>query len=130
MDVQPCPVCGYGAPTLPCRHCQCEAREGSLQGDGPGAFRGFAAGLSAVPRGLAFLARTPKVKRLLIPPFLLTAGLFTVLFGWAFGWVGEFLEAARLQDVSQLGLDEGWVLTCQAVPKAGHAGKIRVEYPD
>ena len=111
MTVQPCPVCGYGAPTLPCRHCGCEAREPSLQGDGPGAFRGVAAGLSAVPRGLAFLARTPKVKRLLIPPFLLTSVLFGVLFGWAFGWVFEFLEAAELQDVDRLGLDEGWVLT-------------------
>lgn len=32
--------------------------------------------------------------------------------------------------IDQRQIDEGWVLTCQAVPKDGATGKIRVEYPD
>ncbi len=32
--------------------------------------------------------------------------------------------------IDQRQIDEGWVLTCQAVPKDGAAGKIRIEYPD
>ena len=111
MDVQPCPLCGYDAETLPCRHCGGTTAEPSLAGDPPGAFGSALLGLGAVPRGLVFLARAKNVKRLLIPPFVLTAGLFAALIGWALGWVGEFLEAAQLQDVERLGLDEGWLLT-------------------
>lgn len=111
MDVQPCPLCGYDAATLPCAHCRLETTEPSLDGDRPGSFGGVVAGLSAVPRGLLFLARTRGVKRFLIPPFVLTAALFAFLFGWALGWVGELLEAAEMQDVDRLGLEEGWLLT-------------------
>ncbi len=32
--------------------------------------------------------------------------------------------------IDQRQIDEGWVLTCQGVPKAGSSGKLRVEYPD
>lgn len=32
--------------------------------------------------------------------------------------------------IDQRQIDEGWVLTCQAVPKSGGAGTIKVEYPD
>ena len=32
--------------------------------------------------------------------------------------------------IDQRQIDEGWILTCQGVPKAGYAGKLRVEYPD
>jgi uncharacterized protein involved in cysteine biosynthesis len=65
--------------------------------------------LRAVPTGLFLLAKTPGLKRFLVPPFLLSLAIFALLFWWAWGGLNALLDAAALQDISALNLEEGWM---------------------
>ncbi len=109
MDVHPCSLCGYDAPSPPCPHCAERASIPSLAGPPHGRARGLVDGLWALPTGMLLLATTRGTKRFLIPPLLLTAGAFTALLIWGWSRVLALLDAARLQDVGRLDLDTVWV---------------------
>ncbi len=108
MAVLPCPLCGYDAPGNGCEHCGRTAREPSLAAPPPGPLEELLAGLWALPKGLGLLLRTPRTKRLLVPPLLLTLAAFGALFVWFSERLQALLEAARLGDPEHLGLGEGW----------------------
>ncbi|MAF65969.1 MAG: hypothetical protein CMJ84_09985 [Planctomycetes bacterium] len=109
MQTVPCHLCGYDAPGQECRHCHHTAAEPSLADPRPSVVLGVLDGLRAVPTGLFFLATTSGIKRFLIPPFLLTLALFALLFWWSWGGLNALLDAAALQDISSLELEEGWL---------------------
>jgi len=118
----PCSLCGYDAPLCECRHCRHTSRDPALAHPSRGWSRGILDGLRAVPHGLFLLATTPGLKRFLVPPLVLTLLFFALLFGWAWGFLGDLLESARLQDVSALGLEPGrlrdaaaWLIEKQVV---------------
>lgn len=108
MAVLPCPLCGYDAPGCECDHCGRTARETSLAAPPPGPATELLEGLWALPRGLGYLLRTPRTKRLLVPPLLLTLAAFAALLAWLSERLQALLEAARLGDPGLLGPGEGW----------------------
>ncbi len=57
---------------------------------------------------MLLLATTRGVKRFLIPPILLTLLAFALMFMWSMGLVDLLVEAASVDDLESLGLDEGW----------------------
>jgi uncharacterized protein involved in cysteine biosynthesis len=105
----PCPLCGYDAAGPHCPHCGLTASDASLAAPPGGPLHGVLDGLFAVLRGLFLLATTPGVKRFLIPPLVITTGLFLGLFAWAWSAVERLIEAVRLKDVSNLHLPWGWL---------------------
>jgi len=109
MTPLPCPLCGYHAPGRSCPHCNLTATDESLTAPPPGALRGTLDGFLAFLRGLHLLATTPGVKRFLVPPLVLTFGLFLALFLWAWSAIQTFFEAVRLEDVSTLDLRWDWL---------------------
>ncbi|MBL8857259.1 MAG: EI24 domain-containing protein [Planctomycetes bacterium] len=78
--VIPCSVCGYHAPESTCPHCNRAPSEPSLAGPAPSGWSALVAGLRAMPMGIWILLSTRRVKRLLLPPLVLTMIIFTVLF--------------------------------------------------
>ena len=108
MIVLPCPVCGYEAPGTSCRHCGLTSSDESLQPSRRNLLTDLHAGLTALPRGMYYLATTRGVKRWLIPPVLLTMVAFALLFAWAWRWLERLLEAVRIEDLESLPLPEGW----------------------
>jgi uncharacterized protein involved in cysteine biosynthesis len=67
------------------------------------------AGLTALPRGLFYLATTRGVKRWLLPPVLLTFIAFSLLFAWAWRWVNRLIDATRIEDLESLPIPDGWL---------------------
>ncbi|MFT7668419.1 MAG: hypothetical protein ACI8X5_001111 [Planctomycetota bacterium] len=108
LHATPCRLCGYDAPDLDCPHCGHESTSPSLTDKHVGWMRGMIDGLRAVPNGLFILASTKGVKRFLIPPVILTSIVFFVMFWWAMGIVDLMVEAVSIDDISSLGLEEGW----------------------
>ncbi len=70
--------------------------------------QGVIDGLRAVPMGLVLLMRTKGVKRFLIPPVILTTLAFAMAFWWALGLVELLVQAVEIEDMAELGLEEGW----------------------
>ncbi len=94
MHVIPCALCGYDAPQPVCKHCGGSSADPSF-----GAPRSRAAalrdGLSALPRGLAYLSTTRGTKRWLVPPFVLTTLAFAALFVWAWNGFEDLVAYAQ-----------------------------------
>ena len=111
MTSVPCPLCGYEAPGPGCPHCGLRATDPSLASPPADAITAVFDGLRAVPTGLYLLLTTRGVKRLLLPPVVLTAALFVWLFWLMWSFVIGLVDAARLGDASALDMDSGWMRT-------------------
>ena len=112
MKIVPCPVCGYDAPEAhasSCPHCALEPREPTLRGAPPGMVRGIRAGLAAIPRGIGVLLTTGGTKRWLVPPFVITFGVFVALLVWAVAWVEGLVEAIRAETGELPPEYQGWL---------------------
>ncbi len=93
MDPLPCRTCGYHAATEECPLCAHAPREPSLQAPrARGAARAFE-GFRALGHGLRLLLTTPRTKRLLVPPFLMSSAVFGLVFAWAWSWISGALSA-------------------------------------
>lgn len=106
MRPQPCRTCGYHSASEECVSCAHAPREASLaraQARGPGR---WLEGLRALGHGLRLLARTPRTKRLLVPPFLLSLAAFLIGFAWTWSWISGRLAA----------LEQGLELSTQDLP--------------
>jgi len=131
--VVPCPLCGYHAPDLPCRACGLASREPTLSAPRGGFAGEVREGLRALPQGARALLRTPRTKRLLVPPMVLTALLFGAILVWLVRRLSRFFEAVANQDLGALGLDPGfwsdavnWLASLQVVIAIAHAGSVLV----
>lgn len=109
MDPLPCPLCGYDAPGVTCPHCGGTAADPSLAEPRSGTLSGVGDGVLALGHGLRILVGTRGIKRWLVPPLLLTLGLFAFLFAWLWGRLQALLEAAKLGDASQLDIGWSWL---------------------
>ncbi len=109
MQPTPCRLCGYDAPGPSCPHCSHQADLPSLRDERHGFIKSAMDGLRAVPQGFLLLMRNRGVKRFLIPPVIITTIAFISLFTWSMGIVTLMVEAVELDDLSQLGLEEGWL---------------------
>jgi uncharacterized protein involved in cysteine biosynthesis len=107
MTVIPCNLCGYDAPATLCPHCGGASLDPSFAPIETKSQRLWA-GLSALPRGLGYLATTPKTKRWLIPPFLLTTAAFTALFWWAWNGFERLVNYTQGLAATQPALDVAW----------------------
>lgn len=87
MRPQPCRTCGYHAPSEPCASCAHAPREASLVRPRARGLGRWLEGLRALGHGLRVLARTPRTKRLLVPPFLLSLTAFLLGFAWVWSWI-------------------------------------------
>lgn len=108
MNATPCRLCGYDAPSAICPHCEHRTSAPSLRDERKGWVSAMLDGLRAVPQGMLLLASTRGVKRFLIPPVMLTAIAFGVLMWWTLGLVDILVEAVQVEDIAELGLEEGW----------------------
>ncbi len=131
--VLPCPLCGYHAPDLGCGSCGLGSREPTLTAPRGGFGREFRDGLRALPQGARALIRTPRTKRLLVPPMVLTGLLFGAILVWLWRRLSSFFDAVAEQDVAALGLDPGWwsdvvswLASLQVVIAIAHAGSVLV----
>jgi uncharacterized protein involved in cysteine biosynthesis len=109
INATPCRLCGYDAPGADCPHCRHQSSDRSLNDEHIGWVQGLVDGLRAVPNGLYLIGSTRGVKRFLIPPVLLTSIIFMVIFWWMMGMVELMVQAVEVEDISSLGLDDGWV---------------------
>jgi uncharacterized protein involved in cysteine biosynthesis len=91
MAPLPCRTCGYHSPTAECALCAHAPREASLRAPRERGLARFGEGFRALGQGLRILLATPRTKRLLVPPCLLSAAVFALLFGWAWSWVSGVL---------------------------------------
>ena len=105
MKAPPCPLCGYARPSLsrPCPICG-GAPHHHLARPLAGPLAGVGVALVALPRGFMLLWSTPRAKRWLLPPLILTAACVVALFGWARFWVAEL---AQRIDPHSIELPEG-----------------------
>jgi len=108
MTTIPCPKCGYDAPAATCPHCSDAPDATSLPEPKSGLFDGLMIGAAALPQGVSLLLGTRGIKRILIPPLLLTLLVYSIFFVWSWGWFAMFVEAARNQDPATLDLEPGW----------------------
>lgn len=121
MSARPCPLCGYDAAVIPdparrasvapagvCPHCALTPRDPSLATRARGHPAGVVAGLAALPRGIYYLSTTPRVKRWLVPPLLLTVFAFVLIFWGLWGLVDTLVEHVQKGATSELPLPEGW----------------------
>jgi uncharacterized protein involved in cysteine biosynthesis len=108
MQPTPCRLCGYDAPGPDCPHCSHRSDLASLTDRSNSFVGGLLDGLRAVPQGLTLLLSNRGVKRFLIPPVLITFVVFIALFTWSMGIIELMVKAVELEDMSQLGLEEGW----------------------
>lgn len=111
MQPVPCPLCGYDAPEAFCRHCGLAAADPSLAAPSPSPLRGVADGGLAIFRGFLLLATTSGVKRFLIPPLVLTLGLFVAVFAWIWARIEALIEAVDDRDVTELDIPWEWLET-------------------
>jgi uncharacterized protein involved in cysteine biosynthesis len=108
MDPLPCRTCGYHAATEECPLCAHAPREASLLAPRARGLARLFEGFRALGHGLRLLATTPRTKRLLVPPFLLSTAAFALVFAWAWSWISGLLRAldegleARLDDLPAL----------------------------
>lgn len=107
-NAMPCRLCGYDAPGLDCPHCRHSSNSPSLNDERIGWMQGLLDGLRAVPNGFFILASHRGIKRFLIPPVILTALAFFALFWWMMGIVDLLVTAVEVDDITALGLEEGW----------------------
>jgi len=106
MHPLPCRTCGYHAATEECPLCVHAPREPSLRrAPARGVARLFE-GFRALWHGLRILVTTPRTKRLLVPPFLLSSAVFALVFAWAWSWISSVLR----------GLDQGLESELQDLP--------------
>lgn len=122
MSAQPCPLCGYDAAVIPdsgggprgsgpglCPHCELSPRDSSLAARPKGIFSGVASGLAALPRGAFYLATTPRVKRWLIPPLILTVVTFALVFWGLWELIVPLVHRVQTGATESLPLPEGWM---------------------
>lgn len=115
----PCPACGYLTADGPCARCG-----GRVPAALAGAWRGgLVEGALALPRGLFLLLGTPRTKRLLVPPVLLTLALFGLVFRWLFLALGRLAERARPEAGADTGAVERWLAASGAGELALEAGQ-------
>ncbi|MFT4709676.1 MAG: hypothetical protein ACI9D0_000892 [Bacteroidia bacterium] len=109
----PCIVCGYENESGACSHCGW----GSRRDLGPnvrqpvGTAGALGVGGTALLKGFGLLLGTRGIKRLLLPPFLLTLAIFIGMVNWAIGWTTSFLDTNLGSGDERLSLgtwDEGW----------------------
>jgi len=93
MDPLPCRTCGYHSATEACPLCANAPRERSLQVPRARGLARMLEGFRALWHGLALLLTTPRTKRLLVPPFLLSSAVFALLFAWAWSSISGVLGA-------------------------------------
>lgn len=131
--VVPCPLCGYHAPDLACRACGLGVREPALAAPRGGFGREVQDGLRALPEGARTLLATPRTKRLLVPPMVLTGILFGAILVWLWRAISSFFEAVAREDVDALGLEPGWwsdvvhwLAGAHVVVAIAHAGSVLV----
>jgi uncharacterized protein involved in cysteine biosynthesis len=108
LNPTPCRLCGYDAPGPSCPHCQHGSSDDSLQDQPTTQIGRILDGLQAVPRGLWLLVTTRGVKRFLVPPVLLTLLAFGALFTWSLGLVDILVDAATVDNLESMGLEEGY----------------------
>ena len=129
MSARPCPLCGYDAAVAPtsghaagraarsaggasapglCPHCGLAPRDRSLARRARGPLTGLVAGLAALPRGAYYLATTPRVKRWLVPPLVLTAVAFLLVFWGLWELVVPLVRHVQDGATGALPLPEGW----------------------
>lgn len=106
--VIPCPICGYDAPEAFCRHCGGAPNESTLRGKAPRGWKAALAGVRALPMGAWILLRTPRVKRCLVPPVILTFVVFFVLLGLALGGTHALVDQMRSDGSHEIGASAGW----------------------
>lgn len=109
MNSVPCPLCGYDAPGTSCPHCELRSTDPTLAGPAPDTFQGLIDGFRAVPTGLYLLLTTRGVKRLLLPPVILTGAIFGWLFYMMISFLLNLVDAAELQDPALLDIETGWL---------------------
>lgn len=124
MSVLPCPLCGYDAPGTTCPHCGLAPSERSLLASSNGRATSVRAGIQAAMRGAYFLASTRGTKRWLVPPFLITLALFTWVFLWLVGAIGDGVTAL---ESSSRALEDmpawlRWILTSGTLWLIAHLG--------
>ncbi|MCY2961592.1 MAG: EI24 domain-containing protein [Planctomycetota bacterium] len=131
--IVPCPLCGYHAPDRACPACGLAPREASLAAPRGGFWREVGDGLRALPEGARALLATPRTKRLLIPPMVLTGFLFGAILVGLVRALSRFFEAVAAQDLDALGLEPGWwsdvvswLAGLHVVVAIAHAGSILV----
>lgn len=107
--VIPCPVCGYDAPEASCRHCRGAPNEPTLRGAPPRGWKAALAGIQALPMGAWILLKTPRVKRWIVPPVLLTFVAFGVLLGGALEGAHALVAQMRRAGPDELAADAGWL---------------------
>ena len=104
----PCRTCGYPAATEECPLCAHAPRDASLCAPRARGLARFAEGFRALGHGLRILVTTPRTKRLLVPPFVLTSAAFGLVFAWVWSLIAGFLRAldagleARLDELPAL----------------------------
>ncbi len=133
LVVVPCPLCGYHAPELTCRACGLAPREPTLERGRRKIGSEVWDGTRAFLQGARSLLKTPRTKRLLIPPLVLTAAVFGLLLYWLVRWLTGFFEAVEQQDIAALGLDPGfwrnvveWLAELHVVMAIAHASSVIV----
>jgi uncharacterized protein involved in cysteine biosynthesis len=93
MLPQPCRTCGYHSASEDCPLCSHRPREASLLAPRARGLWRFAEGFRALGHGLRLLLTTPRTKRLLVPPFLMSTAVFALVFAWVWTWVSGVLGA-------------------------------------
>ncbi len=91
MQPQPCRTCGYHSPSEDCAWCAHAPRDAALLRARARGLARFGEGFAALGHGLRVLLATPRTKRLLVPPFLLSLTAFLLAFAWVWSWTSGLL---------------------------------------
>lgn len=108
MDPLPCRTCGYASANEECPLCGHAPRERSLLAPPARGLSRALEGFRALGHGFRLLATTPRTKRLLVPPFLLSSAAFALVFAWAWSAISGVLHSleqgleARLDELPAL----------------------------
>ena len=131
MNAVPCPLCGYDAPEANCPHCNLEATAESLRNRPRNPTEAIFDGFRAVPQGALLILKTRGVKRILVPPVLITGTIFLAILWWMLSFILGFAEAAVAQDPSALEIEAEWLrriaewlITTRIVVWAAKAGSL------
>jgi len=107
MQPLPCRTCGYHSATEECALCAHAPRDPSLRAARARGAARLLEGPRAIGHGLRLLLSTPRTKRLLVPPFLLSTAAFALVFAWAWSLVSGVLRT----------LDQGLEANLQNLPR-------------